>query len=63
MACVREVVCLTEQYWCPIKHARRIVQAHPYHHGFSDDGDAQSHRGQLAHLHLQRQKLVTAPLV
>jgi hypothetical protein len=34
MAYAREVVGLTEQFWCPIKHARRVVHAHPHYHGF-----------------------------
>ena len=62
MAYAREVVGLTEQYWCPIKHARRVVQAHSYYHGFSDYGDAESYRGQLAHLRLQLQQLVAEPM-
>ena len=62
MAYAREVVGLTEQYWCPIKHARRVVHAHPHYHGFSDYGDAQSYREQLAHLRLQLQQLVAQPL-
>ena len=36
-----------------------MVQAHPYYHGFSDYGDAESYRGHLAHLRLQLQQLVT----
>lgn len=56
-AYVREVVGLTEQYWCPIKHARRVLQAHPYYHGFVDYGDAESYRAQLALLREQLQKM------
>jgi hypothetical protein len=56
-AYVREVVGLTEQYWCPIKHARRVLQAHPYYHGFVDYGDAESYRAQLALLREQLQKI------
>jgi hypothetical protein len=44
---VREVVGRTEQYWCPIKHSRRMMQAHPYYTGFVDYGDAQAYREQL----------------
>jgi len=62
MAYAREVLGLTEQYWCPIKHARRVVQAHPYYHGFSDYGDAENYREQLAQLRLQLQKLVAEPV-
>ena len=56
-AYVREVVGLTEQYWCPIKHARRVLQAHAYYSGFVDYGDAQHYRSQLAQLRQQLQVL------
>ena len=46
-AYVREVVGRTEQYWCPIKHARRVLQAHPYYSGFVDYGDAEAYRREL----------------
>jgi hypothetical protein len=39
-----------------------VVQSHPYYHGFSDYGDAESYRGQLAHLRLQLQQLVAEPM-
>lgn len=57
VAYVREIVGLTEQYWCPIKHARRVLQAHPYYHGFVDYGDAESYRAQLVVLREQLQKM------
>ncbi|CAG1019282.1 hypothetical protein BURC_04154 [Burkholderiaceae bacterium] len=44
---VREIVARTEQYWCPIKHARRVLQAHPYYGGFADFGDAEGYRNEL----------------
>ncbi len=50
MAYGREVVARTEQYWCPIKHARKIMAAHPYYTGFVDFGDAQSYKDQLENL-------------
>jgi hypothetical protein len=50
IAYCREVFGLTEQYWCPIKHSRRILQAHPHYHGFMDYGDAQSYRSELSRL-------------
>ena len=40
----REVAARTEQYWCPIKHARRIVAAHDLYPGFFEYGDAESYR-------------------
>jgi hypothetical protein len=50
MAYGREVVGLTEKYWCPIKHARRRMQAHPYYHGFADYADAENYRAELTRL-------------
>jgi len=50
VAYVREVVGLTEQYWCPIKHARKVLQAHPHYHGFADYGDAEHYRAELTRL-------------
>lgn len=44
---VREIVGRTEQYWCPIKHARRVLHAHPYYDQFADYGDAEAYRGEL----------------
>ena len=37
---VREIASRTEAYWCPIKHARRVVNAHPRYSSFADFGDA-----------------------
>jgi len=50
MAYGREVVARTEQYWCPIKHARKIMAAHPYYTGFVDFGDAESYKQELERL-------------
>jgi hypothetical protein len=43
----REIAGRTEQYWCPIKHARRILHAHSYYHNFTDFGDAETYRNEL----------------
>ena len=40
----REIAARTEQYWCPIKHARRIEAAHSRYPGFFEYGDAESYR-------------------
>lgn len=53
IAYAREVVGQTEQYWCPIKHARKVLHAHPYYMGFVDFGDAQAYRDELVHLRAQ----------
>lgn len=50
IAYVREIAGRTEQYWCPIKHARRTMGAHPYYREFVDYGDAEAYRQRLAEL-------------
>ncbi len=40
----REISARTEQYWCPIKHARRIQSAHSRYPQFFEYGDAESYR-------------------
>ncbi|MBJ6724148.1 hypothetical protein [Geomesophilobacter sediminis] len=39
----REIAARTEQYWCPIKHARRIRAAHGRYPRFFEFGDAESY--------------------
>lgn len=41
LAWVREVAARTEQFWCPIKHARRVAEPHALYGGFVDFGDAE----------------------
>ncbi len=36
----REITSRTEQYWCPIKHARKVLDAHTRYESFLDYGDA-----------------------
>jgi hypothetical protein len=57
MAYGREVVARTEQYWCPIKHARKIMAAHPYYTGFVDFGDAKSYQKELENLRKELTRL------
>jgi hypothetical protein len=40
----REVAARTEQYWCPIKHARRVTGAHGRYPEFFAHGDAEAFR-------------------
>ena len=47
IAYVREIASRTEEYWCPIKHARRVVGTHARYSGFEDFGDGEGYRGQL----------------
>jgi hypothetical protein len=49
----REVAARTEQYWCPIKHARRIKSAHDRYPNFFDHGDAEAFQQGLERLRRQ----------
>ena len=50
IAFVREVAARTEVYWCPIKHARRILGPHPHYQDFADFGDAEGFRAKVAEM-------------
>ncbi len=52
-AYAREVAARTEQYWCPIKHARRIRGAHGRYPQFFDYGDAEAFRQGVERLRRQ----------
>jgi hypothetical protein len=47
IAYVREIASRTEQYWCPIKHARRLIGAHARYAVFADYGDADGFKKSL----------------
>jgi len=44
----REVASRTEEYWCPIKHARRIEEPHARYGRFVEFGDGEGFRENLA---------------
>jgi hypothetical protein len=46
-AYVREVAGRTEQYWCPIRHAKRVHAPHTHYRHFIDYGDADGYRRRL----------------
>lgn len=47
---VREVASRTEEYWCPIKHARRVLGVHGRYGRFVDYGDGDAYRLELERL-------------
>ena len=53
VAFAREVAARTEQYWCPIKHARRLHGAHERYPRFFEHGDAEAFRQGLERLRQQ----------
>ena len=62
LAYVREIASRTEQYWCPIKHARRVITAHERYAGFVDYGDAENYHRELAQLRRQLQQEPSVPM-
>ena len=44
---VQEVAARTEQYWCPIKHARRMAAMHSRYRKYLEYGDAAAYRERL----------------
>ncbi|ADH84795.1 hypothetical protein [Desulfurivibrio alkaliphilus] len=50
IAYTREIAARTEQYWCPIKHARRTAAIHGRYHKFVEYGDAEGYRRRLAEI-------------
>jgi len=47
IAYAREIASRTEQYWCPIKHAQRVLDPHQRYLKFLDYGDAEGFRTKL----------------
>jgi hypothetical protein len=59
---VREIASRTEKYWCPIKHARKVIGAHPRYGTYVEYGDAESYREEVAKAaERQREKKKSAP--
>ena len=50
LAYVQEIVSRTEQYWCPIKHARRVANIHSRYKNFVEYGDAEKYKNELANI-------------
>jgi hypothetical protein len=44
---LQEIAGRTEQFWCPIKHAKRIKSLHSRYQNFFDYGDAQNYRANI----------------
>ncbi|WP_146397603.1 hypothetical protein [Planctomycetes bacterium CA13] len=53
LAFAREVASRTEQYWCPIKHARRVNDSHDRQSWFCEYGDGDTFRREYETLRQQ----------
>ncbi|UCH38763.1 MAG: hypothetical protein JSU67_11380 [Gammaproteobacteria bacterium] len=47
IAYVQEIAARTEQYWCPIKHARKLSTIHSRYHKFLEYGDSADYQQRL----------------
>jgi len=47
IAYVQEIAARTEQYWCPIKHARKIGDIHSRYNKFIEYGDGSEYRDKI----------------
>ncbi|MGK0271827.1 MAG: hypothetical protein ACI88H_002493 [Cocleimonas sp.] len=47
MSYVTEIIACTEQYWCPIKHASKVLNAHRLTENFTDYGDVEAYQKHL----------------
>lgn len=57
IAYIREIAARTEQYWCPIKHARRVIGTHAHYAMFDDYGNGEGYQQRLENL---RKRLIKA---
>ena len=55
-AYIREVAGRTEQYWCPIRHGKRVRAPHAHYHEFVDFGDAAGYHRRLPLLRAELKK-------
>ena len=53
LAYAREIAARTEQYWCPIKHARKVLDPHRRYARFADYGDAADYYAHLREMRAQ----------
>jgi len=50
IAYAREIAARTEQYWCPIKHARKVLDPHRRYARYADFGDSENYQDILESL-------------
>ncbi|MEQ1601351.1 MAG: hypothetical protein HOP04_01590 [Methylophilaceae bacterium] len=52
-----EIIARTEQYFCPIKHARKILGTHKRYAQFLDYGEAENYQAKLEEFRVELSKL------
>lgn len=58
LAYASEITARTEEYFCPIKHARKILSAHSRYERFPDYGEADNFQGKLEEIRTELAKEV-----
>lgn len=58
LAYTRQIVSRTEMYWCPIKHARKVLDPHRRYARFADFGDGE---GIEVHMKTMREQVAPSP--
>lgn len=58
LAYTRQILSRTEMYWCPIKHARKVLDPHRRYAKFSDFGDGDDFE---AHAATMREQVAAVP--
>ena len=61
LAYVREIASRTEQYWRPIKHARKVANPHQRYYEFLEFGDADGYRARLGQFRERLRADTTTP--
>ncbi len=56
IAYVREIVVRTEQHWCPIKHARKILDPHRRYTRFADFSDSEEFASHVEKMQAELEK-------
>jgi hypothetical protein len=59
LAYTRQILSRTEMYWCPIKHARKVLDPHRRYARFSDFGDGEDFEVHISEL--RKQLMKTSP--
>jgi hypothetical protein len=57
MAYQREIVARTELYFCPIKHARKVLGTHQHYMQFLNYGDAENYESRLEEIRVALNKV------
>ena len=52
----REIASRTEQYWCPIKHAHKMIDVHHRYTDFLDYGNAEDFQIKMEQIRIELQK-------